>query len=67
MMVPAKVWFTLHSWANESKLLDPYQRQVAFTVGGILSRGERPNPTQASQARRAFLEARDLGFRTPHD
>ncbi len=65
--VPARVWFTLRLWANEAKLLEPYQRQVAFTVGTLLSRGEHPNPTQASQARRALLEARDLGFRTAHD
>ncbi|MDT3444349.1 AIPR family protein [Pseudofrankia sp. BMG5.37] len=65
--IPARVWFTLALWANESKLLEPYQRQLAFTLGTLLRRGEHPNPTQAGQARRTLLEARDLGFRTAHD
>ena len=43
--------------------LQPWQRQLAFTIGQYLSKGWDISARQAAQAGRLMEEARRLGFR----
>jgi hypothetical protein len=62
--VPAEDWFAVARWAKETHNLQPWQRQIAFTIGRNLSRGWDISAKQAIQALRIIEEAQRLGFRT---
>jgi len=62
--VPATDWFAVARWAKETHNLQPWQRQIAFTIGQYLSKGWDISARQAAQAVRLIEEARRLGFRS---
>jgi len=62
--IPATDWFAVARWAKETHNLEPWQRQIAFTIGQYLSKGWSISGKQAAQALRLMEEARRLGFRT---
>ena len=62
--IPANDWFAVARWAKETHNLQPWQRQIAFTIGQYLSKGWDISAKQATQARRLMEEARRLGFRS---
>ena len=61
--IPATDWFAVARWAKETKNLQPWQRQIAFTIGQCLSKGWDISARQAAQAHRLMEEAQRLGFR----
>jgi hypothetical protein len=61
--IPAADWFDVARWAKETHNLQPWQRQIAFTVGQYLSKGWEISTKQATQARALIQEAQRLGFR----
>jgi hypothetical protein len=62
--VPATDWFAVARWAKETHNLQPWQRQIAFTIGQYLSKSWDISARQAAQAARLMEEARRLGFRS---
>ncbi|MFV2008763.1 AIPR family protein [Micromonospora sp. LOL_027] len=64
---PAAVWYAVARWAKESQNLEPWQRQLAYTVGRYANNGWTVTDKQAVQATRLLTEARRLGFRSPAD
>jgi len=63
--VPAADWFAVARWAKETHNLQPWQRQIAFTIGQYVSKGWEVSARQATQAQRLMDEAQRLGFRRP--
>jgi hypothetical protein len=63
MAVPATIWHALARWAKETQHLQPWQRQVAETIGRYITNGWTVSDKLAIQGLRAFSEARDQGFR----
>jgi hypothetical protein len=63
--VPAPDWFAVANWAKETHNLQPWQRQIAFTIGQYLSKGwdKDISAKQATQAMHLMQEAQRLGFR----
>ncbi len=61
--IPATDWFAVARWAKETYNLQPWQRQIAFTIGQYLSKGWDVSAKQAAQAHRLMEEAQRLGFR----
>ena len=61
--IPATDWFAVARWAKETHNLQPWQRQIAFTIGQYLSQGWNISAKQAAQAQRLMGEAQRLGFR----
>ncbi|HZO66213.1 MAG TPA: AIPR family protein [Kribbellaceae bacterium] len=55
-------WFALAKWAKETQNLQPWQRQLAFSIGRYLSNGWTVSERQAHQALVSLEEARRLGF-----
>ena len=49
--IPATDWFAVARWAKETHNLQPWQRQIAFTIGQYLSKGWDISDKQAVQAR----------------
>jgi hypothetical protein len=64
--VPAEDWFAVARWAKETQNLQPWQRQIASTIGQYLNRGWDISAKQAAQAQRLMGEAQRLGFRPSH-
>lgn len=64
--IPAADWFAVARWAKETHNLQPWQRQIAFTIGQYLSRGWDVSAKQAAQAQRLMEEAQRLGFRSSY-
>jgi len=62
--IAANDWFAVARWAKETHNLQPWQRQIAFTIGQYLSKGWDISAKQAAQASRLMEEARRLGFRS---
>ncbi|ASW54749.1 AIPR family protein [Plantactinospora sp. KBS50] len=62
MAVPAPEWFAMARWAKETRNLQPWQRQLADTVGRYVNNSWPITEKQATQALRAMEEARRLGF-----
>ena len=60
--IPAEDWFAVARWAKETQNLQPWQRQIAFTIGQYLSKGWEISAKQAQQAWRIIDEAQRLGF-----
>lgn len=56
-------WFELASWASETDNLQVWQRKIAFSVGRLLNRGNKPSIKQARQADKMKKQAESLGFK----
>ncbi|MFE9918400.1 AIPR family protein [Micromonospora sp. NPDC005553] len=64
MAVSALEWFALARWAKETRNLQPWQRQLAETVGRYINNNWPIVEKQASQALRVRAEAQRLGFKS---
>ena len=64
--VPADVWFAASKWAKDTSTLLPWQRSLAYSLGGLQGRGAQPSPKQAIQGRKLMMEAVRLGFGHEH-
>ncbi|GGR73250.1 hypothetical protein GCM10010169_16580 [Micromonospora fulviviridis] len=62
MAIPAPEWFAVGRWAKETRNLQPWQRQLAETVGRYVNNSWTVTDKQASQALRLMDEAKRLGF-----
>lgn len=62
--VPADDWLAMAQWAKETHNLEPWQRQIAFTIGHYLSKGWDISARQAVQASSLMEDARRQGFRS---
>ncbi len=60
--IPAVTWFALARWAKETNTFLPEQRNLLFSIGTILSRGQKPSIKQASHALNAYTVAIQKGF-----
>jgi hypothetical protein len=60
--VPSEVWFAASKWAKDTGTLLPWQRGIAYSLGGLQGRGKQPSPKQAIQGRKLMMEAIRLGF-----
>ena len=60
--IPAKTWFALSRWAKETKNFQPWQRSLLFSVGTLVSRGQKPSVKQATHAIKAYKEALEKGY-----
>ncbi|MEV0731876.1 AIPR family protein [Polymorphospora sp. NPDC050346] len=60
--IPATDWFAVAGWAKETQNLQPWQRQLAFSIGRYLSNGWQVTERQAAQAVHLMDEAEQLGF-----
>ncbi len=60
--IPAADWFAVARWAKETQNLQPWQRQIAFTIGQYLAKEWPVSVKQARQGRRLMDEAQRLGF-----
>ncbi|SCE78369.1 AIPR protein [Micromonospora coriariae] len=64
MAVSAPGWFALAKWAKETRNLQPWQRQLAETVGRYINNSWPVAEKQASQVLRVMAEAQRLGFKS---
>lgn len=60
--IPAETWFALSKWAKETKNFQPWKRSLLFSVGSLVSRGQKPSIKQATHAMDAYNEAFRKGF-----
>ena len=60
--IPAETWFALSKWAKETKNFQPWKRSLLFSVGSLVSRGQKPSIKQATHAMDAYNEAFRRGF-----
>ncbi|ARI53794.1 AIPR family protein [Streptomyces bacillaris] len=58
----ADEWYAIEDWAKETRVLEPWQRQLAHFVGKRLELGEEVPEAQAVQALHTRTEALRLGF-----
>ena len=64
--IPATDWFAVARWAKETQNLQPWQRQVAFTLGQYMAKEWPVSVKQARQGRLLMEEAQRLGFQDSH-
>ena len=60
--VPAETWFALSKWAKETGNFQPWLRSMLFSVGSIISRGNKPSIKQSGHALKALSDAKKKGF-----
>lgn len=60
--VPGTTWFSIAAWAKETGNLQSWQRSLAFSLGRIVSKNQKPSWKQAKQGIKILEEARRLGF-----
>lgn len=60
--ISAETWFALSRWAKETNNFQPWQRSLLFSVGTLVSRGQKPSIKQATHAVNAYNEALKKGF-----
>lgn len=65
--IPSAEWLAVAKWAKETQNLQPYQRQIAYSIGRYLSREWTISDKQAAQGLKLMREAKTLGFRTDVD
>ena len=65
--ISAQEWLAIERWAKETRNLEPWQRQLAATVGRRLAAGEEISDTQATQALHVRHEALRVGFNPAYD
>ena len=61
--IPASTWFALSKWAKQTNNFQPWQRSLLFSMGSIVSRGQKPSFKQANQAMKTYIEAMGKGFK----
>ena len=61
--VPADFWYRLSNWAKETGNLHPWQRSLAYSLGGLATKKKPPTIKQATQGSKILETARSLGFR----
>ncbi|CAM5467001.1 AIPR family protein [Streptomyces aurantiogriseus] len=62
-LVSPEEWYAIERWAKETRNLEPWQRQLAYSVGRKLELGQGVPDTQVAQALHVRNEAHRLGFR----
>ncbi|MFC9398547.1 AIPR family protein [Streptomyces sp. NPDC057027] len=62
LAVPPDEWYAIEQWAKETHNLEPWQRQLAESVGRRLESDQEVPDAQALQALHARSEALRLGF-----
>ena len=62
MAVGATAWFQIAKWARETNNLQAWQRGLAYSLGRLIERGQRPSRKQASHGKGILEEATRLGF-----
>ena len=60
--ISAETWFALSRWAKETRNFQPWQRSLLFSVGSLISRGQKPSIKQATHAIKAYNAAFEKGF-----
>lgn len=60
--IPATTWFALSRWAKETRNFQPWQRSLLFSVGGLVSRGQKPSTKQATHSLKVYKAALEKGF-----
>jgi hypothetical protein len=60
--IPAEVWFAAAKWAKENRMLENWQRSLAYSLGKLAARGASASQKQATQGKRLLLEAVEAGF-----
>ncbi|GAA1225597.1 AIPR family protein [Kitasatospora nipponensis] len=60
-------WTAIERWAKETRSLEPWQRQLASTIGRRLAAGEEIGEAQAAQAIHVRNEAMRVGFSPAYD
>ena len=60
--IPAETCFALSKWAKETKNFQPWKRSLLFSVGSLVSRGQKPSIKQTTHAMDAYNEAFRRGF-----
>jgi hypothetical protein len=60
--VPSETWFAISAWAKQTGNLQPWQRGIAYSLGGLAQGGRRASVKQATQGKRILEEATRLGF-----
>lgn len=60
--VASDVWFRLSNWAKETNNLQPWQRSLAYSLGGLATKQRLPSIKQATQGSKMLAQARSLGF-----
>ena len=61
-MVTQSAWFALSSWAKQTGSLLPWQRAIAYTLGGLAARRKAPSLKHAVQGRALLLSALEAGY-----
>jgi hypothetical protein len=61
--IAASSWKELAAWAKQTGNLKPWERSLAFSLGGLAEKGFRPSPKQALHGERILQQAQELGFR----
>jgi hypothetical protein len=61
--MPAEDWLAVARWAKETQNLEPWQRQIAATIGQSLLKGWEISPRQAQHGLRLMEEAQTTGFK----
>ncbi len=62
-LVTPEEWYAIERWAKETRNLEPWQRQLVYSVGRKLELGQGVPVTQVTQALHVRNEAHRLGFR----
>lgn len=60
--IPAETWFALARWAKETNNFQSWKRSLLFSVGSLISRGQKPSIKQATHAMNAYKSAKEKGF-----
>lgn len=60
--IPADTWFGMAAWAKETRNLQSWQRGLSYSLGKLASQGRKPSRKQATQGKKIFDEASQLGF-----
>jgi hypothetical protein len=60
--IPSAVWFAASKWAKDNQALQNWQRRIAYSLGGLSSKGTRASEKQTKQGTLLLLEAVGLGF-----
>ncbi|MFF5230677.1 AIPR family protein [Dactylosporangium sp. NPDC000521] len=61
--IPAEDWLAVARWSKETQNLEPWQRQLAASIGRYISSDTEISDKQATQALQLMVEAEQLGFR----
>ncbi len=65
--VSSHEWLAIEHWAKETRNLEPWQRQLAATIGRRIATGQDLSHAQASQGLHVRNEALRVGFSPAYD